>query len=209
MKFKFLQCVVVLLCVVQGAIAQTYLGVSGGAGLNNQVGLRASIPIEHIVSKSFSVRAAATFTQHHNPEILFLLHNKRDYRRVTLSYLGIPLHAKFRLSLGTVHLYGVIGPQINYATHLTASYLEDEIFGTEKLDFNQLKIRHWDIGINAGAGIEKNITNNCKIYVEVLLFLGLQDIDERSNSEIFNEGNIFNLGFLLPIVPNIIRQNRQ
>lgn len=193
-------CLLVFLCLAQLAVAQTHLGVNGGGGLDNLISLRAAIPIERTFSKTFSVRTGVAYTQHHNPEILFLLNQKRDYRRATLSYLGIPLLAKFRFAFTNhIHLYCISGVQVNYALRFTASYIEDEIFGTEKLDFKQLQIRRLDVGLNAGIGIEKYISNNCKIYAEIVYLMGFSDLDVSATNEIFNEGRVFSLGFMLPL----------
>lgn len=194
----------VLCCLTDLAIAQTHFGINGGGGLDRFISLRAAMPIEHTFSKSFSIRTGIAYTQYHNPEILYLLNQKRDYRRATLSYLGVPVLAKFRFALTDgIYLYGISGPQVNYALHFTASYIEDEIFSTEKLDFKQLKIRRFDIGLNGGIGIEKYISNHCKIYAEVVYLLSLNDINGNSNNEIFNEGRVFSLGFMLPLSRSI------
>lgn len=200
MHFKRLLCQFFFFGTLQLAYSQTYLGINGGGGLNNLISLRAAIPIEYTLSKTLSIRTGVAYTQHHNPEILFLLDPRRDYRRATLSYLGIPVLLKLRFELTeNFYVYFLSGTQVNYALYFTASYIEDEIFATESIDFKQLMIRRLDVGVNAGIGIEKNISNNCKIYAEISYLLGFSDIDKRPENEIFNEGNVFSLGFILPL----------
>lgn len=187
-------------CFARLVFAQTQVGVSGGGGLDDFISLRAALPLEFTFSKTFGIRTGVAYTQHHNPEILFLLPPGRDYRRASLSYLGVPVLAKFRFAITDgIHIYGLGGPQVNYALRFTASYIEDEIFGIEVLNFKQLKLRRLDIGLNAGIGVEKNIRNNGKIYAEIIYLLGFSDIDRSSTNEIFNEGRVFTLGFMLPL----------
>lgn len=181
------------------ASAQTYAGLSAGGGIDGMVSLRAAVPVEHAFSKTFSFYSGISFTQQHNAELLLKLNHERDYRRVTLSYLGVPLMIKTKFSLNSFFMYALVGTQLNYGVGLTTSYLNEGTYGAEKLRFQDIGITRWDVGLNAGIGLEKEISNDCKIFAEFLLLFNFYDIDQDPVNEIYNEGKVFNLGFLFPL----------
>ncbi len=192
-----------ILCffILAGLLAksQTYVGLNAGGGIDGMVSLRAAVPMEHTFSETFSLYSGISFTQQHNAELLLKLNHERDYRRVTLSYLGVPLMIKTKFSLNSFFMYALAGAQLNYGVGLTTSYLEEGTYGAEKLRFQDIGITRWDVGLNAGIGVEKEISNDCKIFAEFLLLFNFYDIDQDPVNEIYNEGKVFNLGFLFPL----------
>ncbi len=179
--------------------AQVHVGINSGGGLDNMVSLRASIPLEVVLSKNISIQTGFIFTQQHTPALLWRLGYQRDYRRATISYIGVPALAKYRFTLSPFSLYTFAGPQVDYATALNVTYLEDGFLGGEKLDFKQWQIARWNASVIVGVGIEKIIRNNCKIRFELQYLLGLTDLDRRAASSIYTEGKVFNLGFMIPL----------
>ncbi|MBK7873304.1 MAG: outer membrane beta-barrel protein [Saprospiraceae bacterium] len=179
--------------------AQARLGVSGGGGLDGTVSLRAAIPLEISINKTLSIQSGMVFQQRHNAQLLPGLGYEHDYRQPTIAYLGIPVFLKARLDLHSLWVYALAGPQIDYGLSFSANYLEDGFYGYEKLDFETFQVARLDFGMNIGAGFEKEISNNCKIFAELLLTFNFHDIDKSASYEVFNESRIFNLGFLLPL----------
>lgn len=179
--------------------AQVHLGVNVGGGLDNLVSLRAAVPVEIELSKSLSLQPALIYTQQHIPALLTRLVKLQDYRRATVTYVGMPVVLKVRLPFESFTFFVMTGPQVAYATSLNVSYLEDGIYGSKKMDFDQARVSRWDVSIVSGVGVEKIIRNNCKIRFELLYSLGLMDIDKRAKSAIYTEGKIFNLGFMIPL----------
>ncbi len=184
---------------VRCGFAQVYTGLSGGGGLDGRVSLRATIPVDVLVSRTVSVQSALVFTQQHNAQIVAKLGNERDYLRTTIWYAGIPVMVKARFVGNAISIYALAGPQVNYGFDFSASYVEVGYYKRQKLKFKELAISRLDIGVNAGLGLEKEISNRCKIFAELLILFNFYDIDNNTMSEIFNEGKIFNLGFLLPL----------
>lgn len=178
---------------------QTYLGLSAGGGIDGMISLRAAVPVEHTFSKTFSLYSGISFTQQHNAELLLKLDRELDYRRVTLSYLGIPLLIKTRFSMNSFFVYVMAGAQLNYGVGLTTSYLKEGTYGSQKLDFENIGITRWDLGLNTGIGVEREISKECKIFAEFLLLFNFYDIDRDPANEVYNEGKVFNLGFLFPL----------
>lgn len=181
------------------ANAQSYIGISGGGGINDMVSLRASIPIEVKVSDILSIRSGLVFTQQHNRELLQKLDFERDYRRVTIGYIGLPLQFQVQIPVQNFSIYAVAGPQVNYGIKLTTSFLEAGTYGSEQLSFNALNLSRFDIGLNAGIGLQTIIRNDCKLFVELLFLIHFHDIDKSATGEVFNEGKVFNFGFLFPL----------
>ena len=180
-------------------LAQVHIGVNVGGGLDNMVSLRAAVPLEIELSKTLSLQPALTYTQQHTPALLFRLGNLRNYRQATIGYVGVPVVLKIRIPFESFIFYAMAGPQVDYATSLNVNYLEDGIFGTKKLDFEQVQIARWDMSVVSGIGVEKVIHNNCKIRFELLHLLGVMDIDKQRDSAIYTEGKVFNLGFMIPL----------
>ncbi len=179
--------------------SQTHIGISGGGGINDMVSLRASLPVQVKLSPSLSFRAGFVFTQQHNTDILRKLNAFRDYRRTTISYVGIPLQLQASLPFRAFSVYALAGPQINYGLSFSTSYLEEGIYGNERLDFEKLQVRRFDLGLSTGIGISANIRKDQVLFIEMLMLLNFYDIDADPIGEIYNEGKVFNLGFLFPI----------
>jgi hypothetical protein len=177
---------------------QVYIGVNGGGGLNDLVSLRVAVPVEVQLSKSWRLQPALVYTQQHTPALLFRLSKLGDYRRATIEYIGLPILCSGRFSLPPFAVYATAGPELNYALTLKAT-LENSSFRQERLDFNSLQVSRWSVSVIAGIGLEKVIHNDCKIRFEFLYLLGLSDIDINSESSIYTEGKIFNLGLLIPL----------
>ncbi|MDX1942290.1 MAG: outer membrane beta-barrel protein [Saprospiraceae bacterium] len=189
----------IFILLVSAAKAQMRIGVSGGGGLDGTVSIRAAIPIEIPINKALSIQSGVVFQKRHNPQLLPGLGYEHDYRQPTIAYLGIPVLLKARLDMHSFWAYVLTGPQVDYGLSFSATYFEDGFFGYEKLDFETFQVARLDFGMNIGAGFEKEISNNCKIFAELLLTFNFRDIDKSATYEVFNESRIFNLGFLLPL----------
>ncbi|HMO41567.1 MAG TPA: outer membrane beta-barrel protein [Saprospiraceae bacterium] len=180
-------------------IGQVFAGLSGGGGLNDRVSLRASLPVEFSLGKHWHLRTGLLLTQQHNPEILRKLDRSLDHRRVTISYLGVPLTLKGAVPTGTFTPYALGGLHINYGLRITTAYIEGGTYGSQLLDFHALQLTRYDIGAHAGLGVEKEINGRSKIFAELLFFFNFYDIDRAPFAEIYNEGQVFSIGILFPL----------
>ena len=178
---------------------QDYLGISGGAGLASEVGVRAAAVGEFSRNNFFSIQPELSFVQRVNNDILRVLEPNIDYRQASVEYVEISVLSKFSLSIEAFHLFALIGPKIGYGLNLKANFVEDDVLITRKLSFTDQGIARFDWGINVGAGLEKKIRKGRKIFIDYRYYLGLQDLNEYSEAAIFNQGAMLNLGLLIPI----------
>lgn len=191
----------IICCFVSKPVfTQDYLGISGGAGLANEVGVRAAAVGEFKINNFFSLQPEISFVQRLNKDILRVLEPNIDYRQASVEYLEWSVLSKFSLSIETFHLFALIGPKAGYGLNLKANFIEDDILITRKLSFTDQGIGRFDWGINVGAGVEKKIRKGRKIFIDYRYYLGLKDLNEHSETAIFNQGAMLNLGLLIPII---------
>lgn len=201
MKFSLLLPMLLLYIAIPFSIsAQTYLGLSGGGGISTEVLFRAAIPVEIPINQTISLRTEFVYIQRENRDVLLKLNGDRHYWQPVISYFEWPVLAKAHLHIKSMSFYALAGPKLGYGFKLAANYLEDNTFYEERFDFSDKDIHHWDVGLNVGFGLEKRINKNRKIFVDYRYYLGLFDIDKGASTSIYNQGQVFNLGFLLPII---------
>lgn len=191
--------VLLFFCLNLSLNAQSYIGLSGGGGLTPEVFFRAAIPVEVPVHQNVSLRSELVYIQRANRDILLKLIGDRDYWQATISYVEIPVLAQMHLDIKTFSIYALIGPKFGFGVRIAANYSEGNVLYEERLSFNEKGIRRFDVGVNLGAGLEKRIVKDRKIFMEYRYYLGLSDINTDSSNTIYNQGQVFNLGFLLPI----------
>lgn len=180
--------------------AQYYLGLSGGGGISGEVFFRAAIPAEAELTQTLSIRSEVVYVQRENRDLLIKLIGDRNYWQATISYLEIPVLAKAHLHLKSLSIYVLAGPKVGYGIRLAANYSEGSVLFEERFDFDEKEIHRLDFGLNLGFGLEKRINKNRKIFIDYRYYLGLSDIDSGApTNNIYNQGQVFNLGFLLPI----------
>jgi len=187
-----------LFCL-SAASAQAYIGLNGGAGMPDEVLFRGALSGEFHLTDNVSVQIETAYIQRENPSLLIELPRGRNYIQPVINYVEAPLLMKVRLPLPIVDLYAIAGPQLAYGVGLSSTYEEDNMIYTERLDFDRSGIARLDIGCYFGAGLEKEITQGRKIFVDVRYYLGLYNINARGEEELFNQGKCFALGFMIPI----------
>ena len=197
---NFFSCLILLLLpAFQPACnGQSFLGLSGGGGLPDQVVFRGAVPWEWSLQEWFSIQPELAFVQRENLSILPLLPASRQYVLPVISYLEQPLSAKLNLDLQVFGIYALVGPKVGIATGLWSTYWEDNVLYREKLA-PDVFLERLDFGLNLGAGVEKVISNDRKIFVEARYYLGFFNIAKQEEGEAFNEGKLFNLGFKVPL----------
>ena len=183
--------------------AQSYIGLSGGGGINSEVLFRTAIPAEIPINQTLSIRSELVYIQRENRDILLKLNGDRNYWQPVISYLELPILAKAHLHINSLSIYALAGPKFGYGIKLAANYLEDNTFYEERFHFSDEGIHQFDFGLNFGFGLEKRINKDRKIFVDYRFYLGLYDIDQAASTSIFNQGQVFNLGFLVPIFQQI------
>jgi hypothetical protein len=179
--------------------AQNYVGLSGGGGLATEVGFRTAAIGEFPVNSILSIQTEVVFIQRANWEIIQRLNQDIDYRQVVVAYIELPLLAKFSLDLNAISLHGLLGVKLGYGINMVGNYVEDGSIISEKFQFDEKNIEQFDMGLNLGFGIEREISKARKIFIDYRYYLGLYDIDKEADSEIYNAGSVVNMGFLIPI----------
>ena len=195
-------CWLTILCCSFAALpgfSQVYIGISGGGGLPDQVVFRGGAPVDIEIKANFSLRVEAIFAQRENIGVLSKLSSGRNYILPVINYLELPVLAKFRLPFELFDFYGLVGPHVGYGLKLSSTYLEDNIYYQETLSFSETGVARFDCGVMFGAGIEKEISQGRKIFIDLRYYLGLKNINLDPGEQIFNEGRSFALGFLIPI----------
>ncbi len=180
--------------------SQTYIGLSGGADLYDQVDFRAAGVIEWVKNDLYSWQTEIIYVKRENLDLLQLLPQNGNYVRPVVSYVEIPFLFKIKLNIPGANLYALVGPKVGYAVAAYSSlWKENNQVVNEVLVLEDLEVAGWDFGMSLGMGLEKNITNDKKIFVEFRYYLGVKDLFPGQETGVYNEGKSFNLGFLIPI----------
>lgn len=171
----------------------------GGGSLTDEVEFRAAIPVEFSIHESFALQL----------EFAFLRRGDQGYEQkvffegldwdAKLNYVELPISLKWYLDLEKVRFYLIGGPQIGYGLDLTVYYRKDLEFFKENFSLQDLEINRLDFGVNAGAGVEAFIGNGKKIFIDLRYYIGLRDLDQEPDSEIYNFGKALSIGFFLPL----------
>ncbi|HMN91353.1 MAG TPA: outer membrane beta-barrel protein [Saprospiraceae bacterium] len=194
---KYNSCIaLILLGSISPLMSQVSIGLSGGGGIDHNTSLRMALPLEYTFSPSFSIQTAFNFTQQHNQQLINRLRSDQAYRQVTISYVGIPVLAKFRLNFRSMSLTAASGPQLSYGLHFVAV---SETGHVEELEFENLNINRFDIAMHMGVGVEREIRNQAKLFIHYFHQIGVNDIDFNKNSDIYNESRILTIGILFPL----------
>ncbi len=180
--------------------SQIYIGLSGGGGLNETSSLRVAALVEGKLADMLQFQTGIVFQQQHNRAVIWKLNPLTDYRTVSMGYLGVPLLATLNIDFQSFRFYILGGVQIAYGVGGSVSYIDEAgLYKFQQLDYKKLTINRLDIRANAGAGFAKVISNDYQIFVEFYYSLGIYDIDQHPNSEIFNESQTLHVGLLLPL----------
>ena len=182
-----------------GSFSQAYIGVNGGGDPFSDVMIRGAASYEWPLKKAIYFQVELAFAHRGNPGIIQKLDIEKQYVQSSFKYIEIPFLMKFKLESNSFALYAIAGPKIAYGVDLSASYTDGRGFYEEHLSYSTLGINRFDFGFNAGAGIEKIISRDRKIFLDFRVYLGLYDVDYNPNTEIYNQGKVVNLGFALPI----------
>lgn len=180
--------------------AQTFLGLSAGADLYDQVDFRAAGVLEWSKNELFSWQTELIYVKRENVSLLQLLPQSSNYIRPIISYIEVPFLFKIKLNLQGAKLFAIVGPKVGYALAAYSTlWKENGELVRQQIKLEDIEVVGWDIGMNLGAGLEKDISNGKKIFIEFRYYLGMKDLFPQGETEIYNEGKSFNLGFLIPI----------
>jgi hypothetical protein len=179
---------------------QTFIGLSAGADLYDQVDFRAAAVMEWSKNDLYSWQTELIYVKRENVSLLQLLPQNSNYVRPIISYVEVPFLFKIKLNLQGARLYALLGPKIGYALAAYSTiWKENGQLLKQEIRLEDIEVAGWDIGMNLGAGLEKEISQGKKIFVEFRYYLGMKDLFPQGETEIYNEGKSFNLGFLIPI----------
>lgn len=164
-------------------------------------GLILSIPIEYQYSEMFSLVSGITYLQKGTSiEVREPSPNNTFQNTFVIDYLQVPVHGKVALQLSRFQLYLSAGFAIAYATDLKRI----TSFGIEaaqktKLDFRASGIRRFDMGLEGGGGVQAEITQGKRLFIEMLYNAGIVDIDRHPEQEVYNQGYTLTLGIMMPL----------
>ncbi len=199
--------------------AQDYFGIKGGGNVSNTP-LRlesenvfildqqklsfflVGLTYEKKLSKNFSLLSSLDITKQGS----ILEKRNQDgsdvfYNANEISYLKLSLKPKISFKFSDYYFFMALGPSISRALNGNFKIFRDDDFETvrEDLDFEKWKISKTDFGINSSMGIEKLVANKVKVQLGVEYYLGLFDISNQNEMDIFNESISIFIGASLPI----------
>ncbi len=195
---RYLYLTLLLFCMPVLLSAQHYVGLGGGGGTPNKIGLRLSLPVNIHLTRKISLQPELVYVEHGTSQILRKLNN-RDYRSSQAAYLALPVLLKAGVTFEKLNIHLIVGPRFAYGIRLSANYLTDTGYFREKLSFDEAEFRPFDFGALFGVGLEKEINKNRKIFLEGRYYFGLIDLDREADRVIYPEGFYMNIGLLIPI----------
>ncbi len=195
---KYLRLTLLFFLLPSLLAAQHYLGLGGGGGSPNKIGLRLSVPVNIHLTGKLSLQPELVFVEQGSSQILRKL-TTRDYRSAQAAFLALPVLLKAGVQFEKLNLHVLVGPRFAYGIRLAANYFTDTGYFREHLDFDQAELRPFDLGALFGAGLEKVINKDRKIFLEARYYLGLIDLDREADRVIYPEGFYVNIGLLIPI----------
>lgn len=115
---------------------------------------------------------------------------------IIFNYLEVPVLFKAGTSFGKARLDALVGPSFGYAMNAKGKYKSTFNGETEEeeedLDFDENGITRFDLGLQFGAALGINITENAQLFVDGRYLLGLSNLNEDSE-----DGTIKNKGIAL------------
>ena len=164
-------------------------------------GLLLSIPFEYQYSEMFSIVSGVTYLQKGTSiEVREPNPNATFQNTFVIDYLQLPVHGKLALQLDRFQIYLSAGFALAYATDLKRiTSFGIETAKTTKLDFQASEIRRFDLGLEGGGGIQAEITQGKRLFVEMLYNAGVLDIDRQADQEVYNQGYTLTLGIMMPL----------
>ncbi len=179
--------------------AQVYLGLMGGGSFTEEVEVRGAIPVEWEKNSYFSLRAELAVTVRGNQEIVRKINISTDVSIENLLLLELPIMARFTLPTQGFQPYLTIGLQVGYGISVHSRYIDAQQYFKEKFSFREAGLKHLDSGLTFGIGLEKSISGNRRIFADLRHYLGILNIDDAPQGEIYNQGTALSIGLLLPI----------
>ena len=179
--------------------AQTYIGLMGGGSISLDEIAKGGIPAEFQIKEYLAVRIEPSFTVRQKQELIRKINHSKDIFLVRMSYLELPMMAKFSFPLEGIRPYATLGLQIGYGLKLWYNHRSDGHWQKEDFSFQLADLSRLDGGITIGAGMETHLVQKQKLFIDFRYYLGLLDIEKASNSRIYNQGLILSIGCLFPI----------
>ena len=179
-------------------ISQTYVGLTGGGGLGIEEIAKGGIPLEKQINDFLILNTELAFTIRQNQSIIGKIKTPADIYFVRLSYLELPILAKFILPFKDIQPYAEFGLQFGYGLKIWYHYRNDRMWFRNNYSFHNAALNRFDGGILLGAGIEKKLAQRQKLFIRLRHYIGLIDLDQSSN-HIYNQGLILSIGCLFPL----------
>lgn len=206
------------LLFVSGLNAQDYIGLRGGGNISNTP-LRiqsdsttildqktlsfflVGIDFEKVLNKNFSLISGLDLSK--EGSILVKRYNDGSdifYHSNEIRYLKLSVLPKFNVHIIDYTLYGIVGPSFSYALDGQSSIYDENNFENRivDLDLEEVGIKRFDLGLIGGVGIEKVVAKNVKVSLGIRYYLGLVNISEIQELDVFNESMSVFIGAALP-----------
>lgn len=180
--------------------AQVRVGLGGGGyfGFKAQ-GINASLQLQRELSDfgSLTVQLGLIDKPTNLPQKN--LNPDFDYVAGHISYLVLPIEYQYFLPFKNLRAGAFGGPYFAYGLKSTIlKKLDDFNYEKINLDFKEQGIRHLDIGVHLGVGLELELPRLKRMFVRLNYALGLVDTDLGDVST-YQEGVGILMGLLLPV----------
>ena len=120
-----------------------------------------------------------------------------------IDYVRLPLLVKLSQKNKWINLIVFGGPNFGYASSIKSAetvgnfLIDDATF--KKLDFEEYNVRHFDLALTVGIGIEKPIANKFRTSIDIRYDYGLIDVIKSQENSYVNRGITLEVGILIPI----------
>ncbi|MEZ5038260.1 MAG: outer membrane beta-barrel protein [Saprospiraceae bacterium] len=187
------------LSLVEIANAQRF-GLSGGASVNPITSLRVSGIMELDMGNWLSIQPEIAYFRKGHPSLIDRLSEiQSDFGYGALDMISCPILFKLKMEREDFAAYLLAGPELSFGYAALAVYvLEDGAYQREHIPINRYAVKHWDLGVTIGLGLEKHIRQEQRIFMDFRYYLGLNNINIDQRSVLYLEAFYFNFGMLIP-----------
>jgi hypothetical protein len=182
--------------------AQLYLGGTAGSSILYPGYLRANLTLEYALSSNFSIRTGPGFTIRSNRALVRKIELDPDISSASSSYWSLPVNLKGQLGFKKFQLYGLAGLELGIGHRVYYVYIKEKNYYNGRSSFRSFGLNNFDLGVNAGFGIQRLVGKGRIIFMDYRFYLGLTDLDPADALTIYNESQGLSVGMLIPISPN-------
>jgi len=165
----------------------------GGISTDSRMGITIALLADVGVSESFSVQPELHYIQKgYKVETEFLGYMIKG--TLTLNYLELPIHAKYKFGKENLGGYVLAGPTIGYALSGNAEQCENGNCQSEKIEFDENDgFKRFELGLSLGGGV----TIGENLFIDIRYVLGISNLsNDGSEDTAKNKGIQFGVGYM-------------